>query len=119
MAAQKESAYEMTKAQKVYFTYVTCPDLKTAEAIALKCVNSRVAACANILPEMRSVYVWQDKLESAAETVLILKTVENQLGSLEKTILESHPYKTPCIVNLPIDSGHSGFLAWIRDTSQK
>lgn len=95
------------------FVYVTVPDMAAAEKIANQVVGERLAACANILPGMRSVYHWQGKIEKAEEVVVILKTPAAQFGAIESCIKKLHPYETPCIVALPVSSGHAPYLQWI------
>jgi periplasmic divalent cation tolerance protein len=96
-----------------FFIYVTCPDQTVADVIARGAVEARLAACANLLPGMRSVYRWQGEVESADEVVLLLKTIESRLPELMAWVRVRHPYRTPCIVALPIVAGDADFLAWI------
>jgi periplasmic divalent cation tolerance protein len=95
------------------FVYVTAPSPETAEKIATASLESRLAACANILPGMQSAYRWQGKIERAEETVLILKTQAVHFSALEACIKTLHPYDTPCIVALPVAAGHKAYLDWI------
>jgi periplasmic divalent cation tolerance protein len=93
--------------------YVTAPTQAEAESLARLAVTRRLAACANILPGMRSLYWWQGKLEEAEEVVLLLKTTEALAGELTRAIASAHSYDCPCVVVLPIEGGHRGFLDWI------
>jgi periplasmic divalent cation tolerance protein len=93
--------------------YVTAPNLAEAESLARLAVEGRLAACANILPGMRSLYWWQGSLEQADEVVLLLKTTELLAGELVRTIAQAHSYECPCVVVLPIEGGHPAFLNWI------
>lgn len=95
--------------------YVTAPDLAEAERLARLAVERRLAACANILPAMRSLYWWRGKLEQADEVVLLFKTTEALAGELTRTLAEAHSYDCPCVVVLPIESGHPAFLQWIEE----
>lgn len=94
--------------------YVTAPTLAEAESLARLAVEGRLAACANILPGMRSLYWWQGKLESADETVLLLKTTAELAPALMRALTEAHSYDCPCVVALPIASGNPDFLLWIE-----
>jgi len=94
--------------------YVTAPSLAEAESLARLAVEGRLAACANILPAMRSLYWWQGKLESADEVVLLLKTTEALVPALTKALTEAHSHDCPCVVALPIASGNPDFLRWIE-----
>ena len=97
----------------VCFVYVTVQDADEAGRIAYAVVNEKLAACANILPGMTSVYRWQGKMEAVSEAVLILKTQDSLFQKLEARIKELHSYDVPCIVALPIGQGAQEFLDWI------
>ena len=95
---------------------VTAPDLKVARKLAKIILNSRLAACANLLPKIESHYWWQGKLETSAEVLMILKTSRSRLKKLEKCVLENHPYDTPEFIVLKLDSGTKRYLDWIDDS---
>ncbi|BDA77753.1 divalent ion tolerance protein [Leptospira kobayashii] len=96
------------------FVYVTVGNLEEASLIAKKVVEEKLAACANILPQMTSFYFWEGKLQEDKEVVLIFKTNESKLESLILRIKELHSYEVPCIVALPIESGNPDYLDWLR-----
>jgi periplasmic divalent cation tolerance protein len=98
----------------VTLIYVTAPDEAAARAIGHAIVAERLAACANILPGMRSIYWWQGKLEEAGETVLILKTVASAAERVIARVRELHSYEVPCAIALPVGAGNPDYLAWIR-----
>lgn len=93
--------------------YVTAPSCKEAEKIAETVVTERLAACANILDGVTSVFRWEGKLCRENETVLILKTMEEKTDALTARIKDLHSYECPCIVVLPVAGGHPAFLEWI------
>ena len=99
---------------KFILVYVTCPNVAVAKKIATHTVKNRLAACANILPQMHSVYSWKGKVESAREVVLILKTRATSFKKVEKAVLSLHPYECPCIVAIPITHSFSGYTAWLQ-----
>lgn len=101
-----------------FLVYVTAPGAAEAEALARLAVEGRLAACANILPGMRSLYWWQGTLEQADEVVLILKTTEALVPALTKALVEAHSYDCPCVVALPITAGNPAFLQWIEDETR-
>jgi periplasmic divalent cation tolerance protein len=96
------------------FVYITCESTRQAEEIGAALVEQRLAACANILPGMRSVYWWQGKVERAEETVLIAKTRDDLVGRLTDAVKSMHSYEVPCVVAVPIIGGNPDFLDWIR-----
>jgi len=93
--------------------YVTVPHKAEAEKIATAIVTDHLAACANILPGMQSVYHWQGKIETAEEVVLIFKTRDTLFAPLRDRVNLLHSYETPCIIALPIAAGNQAYLDWI------
>jgi periplasmic divalent cation tolerance protein len=93
--------------------YVTVGSAAEAQKIADAVVADRLAACANILPSMRSVYHWEGNIETAEETVVLFKTRETLFPALESCVREMHSYKTPCIIAWPMSQTHAPYLDWI------
>lgn len=77
-------------------------------------VETGLAACANVLGPVMSVYRWQGKLEEGRETVLVLKTRTDLVDQLIIRVREIHSFVCPCIVALPITTGDHKFLDWIN-----
>ncbi|MEW6124171.1 MAG: divalent-cation tolerance protein CutA [Pseudomonadota bacterium] len=94
--------------------YSTFPSVATAEAVGRRLVNARLAACANILPAMISIYEWQGALERADEVVLLLKTTDAQAAALMSALAQAHPYEVPAILLLPVEAGGAAFAAWVE-----
>lgn len=95
----------------------TCPDSDTAESIATLLVDRALAACVNILPEVRSVYQWQGERHCDTEVLLLIKASASAYQDIEATIRENHPYQLPEIIAIPIDTGLPEYLAWIQQQS--
>lgn len=104
---------------KHYFIYITCGSAAEASRIAAVLVEERLAACANIIPGMRSVYRWKGSIEQAEETVLIAKTTGDMAAALMARARKLHSYECPCIVQLPIEGGSPDFLRWIEESVNK
>ena len=101
----------------VIFVYVTASDSDEARQIGRQAVEEQLAACANILPGVTSIFRWQGKLEEAGEVVLILKTTEEKLEQLIGRVKALHSYDCPCIEALPVVEGNRDFLEWVvRET---
>jgi periplasmic divalent cation tolerance protein len=79
-------------------------------------VEERLAACATLIPAMQSIYRWQDEIETATETLLLLKTAVDQLPALEARLHELHSYQTPEFLVLPIEAASRGYLDWLLTT---
>jgi len=95
--------------------YITCPSLEEARSIARSVVGDRLAACANIVPAIESLYWWQGALEESREVLLLLKTKATLFERLEQRVRELHGYECPCIVGVPLTAGSEAFLRWVAD----
>lgn len=98
---------------KAVLVYVTVPSKAEAKKIAKAVVTERLAACANIIPGMTSVYRWKGKVEEGSEAVLIFKTRAALFSKLEKRVKELHSYDMPCVASFPLIEGSAEFLGWI------
>ena len=103
----------MKSATRYVVILVTAPDLKTARKLAKAALQARLVACANLIPRIESHYRWQNKLETSAEVLLILKTTRARLAALEKLILSKHPYDTPEFVVLPVNRISRRYAQWL------
>lgn len=98
--------------------YITCPNREEALMIGKSLVEQRLAACANVLNGMTSVYWWEGKVQDDQECVLILKTRETLVPALIQKVKKLHSYDVPAIVSLPILDGNPDYLQWIgRETT--
>jgi periplasmic divalent cation tolerance protein len=98
---------------ETYSVYVTAKDEAEAKKIARAVVDERLAACANILGRIDSVYRWQGRVCEESEVALILKTSARRKSELINRIVELHSYECPCVVCLPITDGSRDFISWI------
>jgi periplasmic divalent cation tolerance protein len=103
----------MKSATKFSVVLVTAPDRKTARALARAALKARLVACANLIPKIESHYRWHGKIESGSEVLLVLKTANSKLATLEKLILARHPYETPEFLALPLRAGNKNYLGWL------
>jgi periplasmic divalent cation tolerance protein len=93
--------------------YITAATPEDAKAIGSAIVGEQLAACANVIPGMTSIYRWEGEVRQDSEAVLILKTTEDRLDALTARVRALHPYDLPCIVALPVGGGNPAFLDWI------
>jgi periplasmic divalent cation tolerance protein len=103
---------------KCLFVYITTSGEEEALEIGRRLVEEKLAACANVIRGMESVYRWEGKVVSDTETALIAKTTELRYSALEQRVKELHSYDVPCIVALPLDHGSSEYLGWIADETE-
>ncbi|AJP47457.1 cation tolerance protein CutA [Rugosibacter aromaticivorans] len=99
---------------QVLLVLTTLPDHPSAEALAAELVAEHLAACITILPSAQSVYRWQNRIEQASETPLIIKTTAARYAQLEAALRARHPYTLPEIIALPVTQGLPDYLAWIN-----
>ena len=97
------------------FVYITCGDLEEARRIARSLVDERLAACADIIDQMRSVYWWRGAVREDNEVVLIAKTRAALVEALIERVRALHSYDVPCVVELPIARGNPDYLRWLVD----
>lgn len=98
---------------KPLFVYITCQNEDQALEIAKVIVEEKLAACANILPGMKSVYYWEDALQVDQEAVLILKSHEALYEQLENRVKELHSYDVPAILAIPLVAGNAQYIEWM------
>lgn len=98
--------------------FTTVSSAKEAEALAHKLVESKLAACVQILPPMISVYSWKDEIEKDSEILLLIKTLPEKYDELEKFISENHPYEVPEIVAIQAEKVSESYLGWLRNYLQ-
>lgn len=104
---------------RAVFVYTTWPSLVEAEEAGRAIVGKRLAACVNILPGMVSHYWWEGKLERGEEVVMILKTRASLADAVRAAVKASHPYTTPAIVVLPLESVEQNYLGWLMAETEK
>jgi len=92
----------------------TCGDRETAERIAHRLVEQRLAACVNILPGVQSVYRWQGAVQSEPEVLMLIKTKAALIQEVQSTIAGLHSYEVPEFLVLPISGGSEAYLAWLE-----
>ena len=93
--------------------FSTFPDASTARDICRTLVTERLAACANLLPTVTSIYVWQGEHTESEETLVLFKTPRDLYPALETRLRALHPYEVPEIIALEITAGLPAYLQWL------
>ncbi len=96
--------------------FTTAGSEKNAKNIAETLVQRRLAACVNILPKLTSIYRWEEKIETAEEWLLIIKTVRKNFAAVRDAIKELHTYELPECVSVTINEGSEAYLKWIAES---
>lgn len=97
--------------------YITAPNEEEAAKIAHALVEGKLAACVNIVKNIRSIYSWQGKIEDEAEVLMIVKTKKSLFNSLSAKVKELHSYTVPEVIALPIIDGIEDYLKWLSDVT--
>lgn len=92
---------------------ITTDSYEVAHKIAKEIVEQRLAACVNILQDIKSIYRWQDKIETSSELLLIIKTKLILAKDVIKFVKDRHNYSVPEIVFIPIIEGNEEYLDWV------
>ncbi len=100
-------------ASRLLVVLMTAPDRDEASRIAELLVNSRLAACVQILPEVQSVYRWKGEVERNTEILLLAKTTSDKFDELDRAVREIHSYDTPEIIALPVNAASESYLNWL------
>jgi periplasmic divalent cation tolerance protein len=103
-------------AMETFLVFVTCPEADQAANLAKILVEERLAACGNILPALRSIYVWENRVHDENEALLLLKTTAAVYPRLEARIKALHPYQVPEIVAVNLEKGLPAYLQWVADS---
>ena len=94
---------------------VAVPSGGKARSMAESLVESRLAACVNVLPGVVSVYRWKGRVHRDAESLLVIKTTAAKFKPLERWIRAHHPYETPEVIGLAVAAGSTAYLSWLRE----
>ena len=96
----------------------TLPADADASGLAQTRVETRLAACVNLLPVMESVYRWEGAVETERERQLIIKTTRERTAALWERIRELHPYDVPEFIVVPIADGNEAYLRWVGESTR-
>jgi periplasmic divalent cation tolerance protein len=103
----------MTKETDKIVVFITTSSEEEARKIAESLVNRRKAACVNIVPRVDSLFWWKGKLDSARESLLLVKTKASLFPEIISLVKEIHSYEVPEIIALPIMAGSEDYLKWL------
>lgn len=101
---------------EVLLAMVSCPDGESASRIARMLVEEGLSACVNQLPDVTSTYLWENRLHSETEVLLLAKTTRGRLADLTHRVHALHSYELPEIIALPVCGGSQRYLDWVRQS---
>lgn len=94
--------------------YITTSNTEEAKTLSKILLEKKLIACSNILPQMNSFYMWEEKTESSEESVLILKSFKDKYSEIEKVVLENHSYEIPCLLTIKLENVNKKYLEWMK-----
>jgi periplasmic divalent cation tolerance protein len=98
---------------------ITTSTQEEAAKIGMALVDERLAACVNILPEVRSLFFWEGKTRNERETLLICKSRVSRMKQLTERVKSLHSYAIPEVIALPIVAGSREYLDWVKDATEE
>ncbi|AYY80920.1 MAG: divalent-cation tolerance protein CutA [Proteus vulgaris] len=96
--------------------YSTAPNEKIANEIAHNLINAKLASCVNLIPQIKSIYHWNNEIIEDNEILMMIKSEKSKQQNLIDTLVKIHPYDTPEVIIIPIESGFKGYLNWIYNS---
>ena len=93
--------------------YTTFATLEDGRKITDQLITEGLAGCVNLLAGMESSYMWEGKLEHSQEVATIIKTSSSLADVCMERLAELHPYEVPCILSIPIETGHAPYISWL------
>ena len=103
---------------EMILVYITCKNVKQAKAIGTHLLQKRLAGCINIFPKIHSLYFWPPKsrkIESANETVILVKTIKSKYKTIESEVHKVHTFQTPAIFAIPLLDMERKYLTWLTN----
>jgi len=92
----------------------TTSNIDNAKNIANHLVSNKLAACVNIIPQIVSIYEWNNQIQQDSECILFIKTHNSLFDKVKEEIIDLHPYELPEIISITIDRGHTEYLDWLK-----
>jgi periplasmic divalent cation tolerance protein len=102
--------------KEILIILVTVRNEESGLNISKELVKERLIACSNIIPNIRSVFLWEGKIQDSDECLLIMKTHSSKYKALEESIRKLHTYDTPEILALRVDSGNDKYIKWVMNS---
>jgi len=93
----------------------TTPNEEEAESLARKIIEAKLAACVQVLPQMKSFYFWENAVQTDSEHLLLIKTLSEKYDELEKFIQSNHSYDVPEIVAIRAEKVSESYFKWLKD----
>lgn len=93
----------------------TVPEIQESEELAKSIVESKLAACVQVVPKIKSYYFWEGKVQNEDEYLLLIKTLSSNFQKLAEFIRSHHSYEVPEVVALEASDVSDSYLSWMTD----
>ena len=107
------------RSTSISMVFVTAPNMEEAANLAHRLVEEHLAACVNLVPNIRSVYRYNGNIFDESEVMLIAKTAEDRVAALDRRVRELHSYDVPEVLSIACDEGSEQYQAWVRQESRE
>ena len=104
--------------EDILIVFITVPSQEEGERIGANLVESRLAACVNVIPQVSSIFRWQGKIEKENELLLVIKTTRDRMDELTSKIKELHSYDVPEILAVPVFAGSKDYIDWVQQETR-
>ena len=102
--------------KNIKFFYITVPNKSEAEKIAEKLLGKKLIACANVISNVNSYFVWKNKIKNSKEIIICGKTISKNQKEIVHAVKSLHSYSVPCVIFFDIKNGNKDFLKWIKQS---
>ena len=102
--------------KNIKFFYIIASNKNEAEKIATKLLDKKLIACANVISNVNSYFVWKNKVQNSKEIIICGKTTSKNQKKIIHTVKKLHSYSVPCVIFFDIKNGNRDFLKWIRQS---
>ena len=102
--------------KNIKFFYITAPNKSEAEKIVEKLLGKKLIACANVIYNVNSYFVWKNKVQNSKEIIICGKTISKNQKKIIQIVKSLHSYSVPCVIFFDIKNGNRDFLKWIRQS---
>ena len=102
--------------KNIKFFYITASNAKEAKQISKKLLDKKLIACANVINNVNSYFVWKNKVENSKEIIICGKTVSKNQTKIIQIVKSLHSYSVPCVIFFDIKNGNKDFLQWIKQS---
>ena len=102
--------------KNIKFFYIIASNKNEAEKIATKLLDKKLIACANVISNVNSYFVWKNKIKNSKEIIICGKTISKNKKKIVHAVKSLHSYSVPCVIFFDIKNGNKDFLKWIKQS---